>query len=117
MNNEKAIKKTMDSSKGEIIRRLQSARLNDVAVRLSDAGLISPEVYERLEKVEIGEDKARKILLNLMVQIDNDPAEKFSKLLEILETYDVLDKLVDFLKQKYSKCYLLTLFTLAVGNN
>ena len=107
MNNEKAIKKTMKSSKGEMIKRLQTASLNRVAVSLSDAGLISHQVHKELEHEKNREDKATKIVLNLVDQVDNDPAEKFSELLEILEECGDLDKLVQFLTQKYSKCYLL----------
>ena len=117
MNNVKAIKKTMNSSKEEMIKRLQTASLNRVAVSLSDAGLISHQLHKELEHEKYSEDKARKIVLNLVDQVDNDPAEKFSKLLKVLEKYDDLDKLVHFLNRKYSKCYLLTLFTLAIGNN
>ena len=106
MNDEKAIKKTMNSSKGEMIKRLQTASLNSVAVSLSDAGLISHQLHKELEHEKNREDKARKIVLNLVDQVDNDPAEKFSQLLEVLEQYGDLDKLVQFLKRKYSKCYL-----------
>ena len=107
MNNVKAIKKTMNSSKEEMIKRLQTASLNRVAVSLSDAGFISHQLHKELEHEKNNADKARKIVLNLVDQVDNDPADKFSQLLKVLEECGDLDKLVQFLTQKYSKCYLL----------
>ena len=107
MNDEKAITKTMNSSKGELNKRLlQTARLNSVAISLSDEGLISQQLLKELEHEKNNEDKVRKIVLYLVDQVVNDPAEKFSQLLKVLQQYGDLDRLVQFLKRKYSKCYL-----------